>query len=82
MNQYKLVNTLPRDTASVDAMGDADLLYVDMRTSLKIERDLNWLGYLLDQCAHAINRIAKACRKQDVYPSSLAESLNAIAIEL
>jgi hypothetical protein len=40
------------------------------------------LGYLLNQCAHALNGIAKSCREQEVDPAALAEALGGVRWDL
>lgn len=81
MGRAELVRTLVRTAAQSD-VSDASQVIVDPRTAVRIERDARSLGYLLNQCAHALNGIAKSCREREVDSTSLAEALEGVRWDL
>lgn len=81
MGRAELVRTLVRAAAQSNVC-DAGQVLVDPRTAVRIERDARSLGYLLNQCAHALNGIAKSCREQEVDSASLAEALEGVRWDL
>ena len=81
MGRAELVRTLVRLAAQSNVC-DAGQVLVDPRTAVRIERDARSLGYLLNQCAHALNGIAKSCREQEVDSASLAEALEGVRWDL
>lgn len=82
MGRAELVRTLVRAAANKSDTVDAGQVLVDPRTAVRIERDARSLGYLLNQCAHALNGIAKSCREQEVDPTALAEALEGVRWDL
>ena len=85
MGRAELVRTLVHAAAaSGDAgdAGDAGQVLVDARTAVRVERDARSLGYLLNQCARALNGIAKSCREQDIDSENLAEALEGARLDL
>ncbi|MGI6127455.1 MAG: hypothetical protein ACOYEF_10900, partial [Planifilum sp.] len=81
MGRAELVRTLVRAAAKSDTVDTGQVL-VDPRTAVRIERDARSLGYLLNQCAHALNGIAKSCREQEIDSTSLAEVLEGVRWDL
>ena len=81
MGSAELGRTLGRAAAQANVC-DAGQVLVDPRTAVRIERDARSLGYLLNQCAHALNGIAKSCREQEVDSASLAEALEGVRWDL
>lgn len=77
MGRAELVRTLVRTAAQSDAC-DAGQVLVDPRTAVRIERDARSLSHPLNQCAHALNGIAKSCREQEMDPATLAEALEGV----
>jgi hypothetical protein len=82
MGRAELVRTLVHAAAASDDAGDAGQVLVDARTAVRLERDARSLGYLLNQCARALNGIAKSCREQDVDSENLAEALEGVRLDL
>lgn len=82
MGRAELVRTLVHAAAASDDAGDAGQVLVDARTAVRVERDARSLGYLLNQCARALNGIAKSCREQDIDSENLAEALEGVRLDL
>ena len=82
MGRAELVRTLVHAAAASDDAGDVGQVLVDARTAVRVERDARSLGYLLNQCARALNGIAKSCREQDIDSENLAEALEGVRLDL
>lgn len=82
MGRAELVRTLVRAAAASESAGDVGQVLVDTKTAVRIERDARSLGYLLNQCARALNGIAKSCGEQDVDAASLTEVLEYVRFNL